>query len=236
MSSALRGFFIGAIPGALVGAVVTYFVTRHILEAEYQERLEQEIKATRIFFAKAALSPILEEKPEVEEIVVTETSSSTVPGGRLTREAAQAIEKYHGVFQTGDVKDEVVEEVVTTITNNIFRERTVESPEEMERDIRNRTEEAPYIISQEEYLENDLEHTQETLTYYFTDNVLADQTDEPIDDIDEAVGINNLAKFGHRSGDRNTVLIRNCALERDYEVVWNSGSFAVEVLGLDADE
>lgn len=231
VNKTVLAFIGGFVTGGLIGAVSGYYLATKDLEAEYQKRLEEEMKATREFYEKATevRKFIQDERPEPEELV-----EKLVPD-RIAPQAARAIKQYQGVFQTGEVKDPVVEETVAVITRNVFHERTVESSEEMERDIRNRTEEAPYVISQEEYQENGLEHEQQTLTYYAGDNVLADQTDAVIEDVDDTIGLNNLAKFGHRSGDRNTVLVRNCALEWDYEIVWSDGKFAVEVLGLDAD-
>lgn len=96
---------------------------------------------------------------------------------------------------------------------------------------RERTEDAPYVISKEEYNEEQLGFSQDTLTYYAGDDILVDATDVPIYNHEEKVGE---MKFGHGSDDPLVVYIRNHQNKAEYEILRESGSFQVEVMGLDA--
>lgn len=97
-----------------------------------------------------------------------------------------------------------------------------------------RTEEAPYIISEEEFLENQYEHRQFKLTYFAGDGFLIDHNDEIIHDIDGFIGENNL-RFGHRSNDNRIVYIRSHVLDLDFQVALSSGNYAQEVAGFDPE-
>lgn len=98
-------------------------------------------------------------------------------------------------------------------------------------EIPNRSADAPYIISSDEFMEGECDYIQNTLTYYEADDVLADEHDEAIENVDKLVGNLNLTKFGHGSKDPNLVYIRNEAIEVDFEIVKNKRSFASEVHG-----
>lgn len=95
-----------------------------------------------------------------------------------------------------------------------------------------RTDEAPYVISHDEYFEGEKEYAQQTLTYFNGDGVLADEGDAVVDAIESTVGHDNLARFGHGSRDENIVYIRNDRMLIDMEVHRSSGSFSEEVLGV----
>lgn len=104
---------------------------------------------------------------------------------------------------------------------------------DVEAEAENRDPEIPYVIHHDEYMENAHEFIQQTLTWYETDSVLADESDIPIEEIESHVGVDNLEKFGHGSQDRNVVYVRNERTEQDFEIIRSPGSFAKEVLGFD---
>lgn len=127
------------------------------------------------------------------------------------------------------------EEEAELLEQNIFDGDLVEPDEDtLQRDEAARTPHRPYIISDEEYMQNEPEHKQVTVTFYEGDHVLADERDEPIENIEEYVGKENVVRFGYRSKDRNIVYVRNEEIEVDFEVARSTGFFSVEVLGYDA--
>lgn len=72
----------------------------------------------------------------------------------------------------------------------------------------------PYVIPPEEFdMEDD--YDTETLTYY-TDDVLADDSDNIIEDIENTVGKDFASHFGEFEDD--TVFVRNERLKTDYEI------------------
>ena len=92
---------------------------------------------------------------------------------------------------------------------------------------------APYVISFEVFQENEFDWSQETVTFYTGDDILADESDSPIYNYRSLFGE---LHFGYGSGDPNVVYIRNPSLRREWEVLRSTGHFAIEVLGMEAEE
>jgi hypothetical protein len=201
-----------AVVGGFVGGfVVGYFATKHYLEQHYIDLANEEIKDAKEYY----------------ESVADERTGSTAPDGR-ERIFYSTLKQYQGVApvqtdQTG----------ASEVLKNIFRDPRPEPSfaEEMEQ----RDPEHPYIISAPEYLGNDSNYSQETVTWYEGDGVLSDDRDEIVEDPDATIGLGNL-QFGHRSDDENVVYIRNDRLLIDFEVLRHDGKFAVVVMGLDPQQ
>lgn len=88
---------------------------------------------------------------------------------------------------------------------------------------------APYVIHQEEFINDEMGYHQETLSYYAGDDIMADTDDTPIYNYS---GLMGELKFGHGSRDPNVVYIRNEAIHMEWEVLLNPDAFSEEVLGL----
>lgn len=88
------------------------------------------------------------------------------------------------------------------------------TPEEVEQKMKD--VERPYVIPPEEYGEL-YDYDTIELTYYVEDGVLADDGNEPIDNIDEVVGYDSLRKFGEYEDD--AVHVRNDVMKVDYEIL-----------------
>lgn len=93
--------------------------------------------------------------------------------------------------------------------------------------------EVPYVISVDEFLDSN-GNNKVSLTYYdgVDSQVLADERDAVISKITPLLGDDFLTNFGHRSGDKNIVYVRNERLEMDIEVVLNESSYEEVVLGI----
>jgi hypothetical protein len=89
----------------------------------------------------------------------------------------------------------------------------------------------PRIITQDDFMANDVGYEQATLTFYADGGVLADQRDEVLDNADEVLGTLFSVNFGHGSSDPNTVHIRNDKIQMDFEVVKSERSYEQDVLG-----
>jgi hypothetical protein len=122
-------------------------------------------------------------------------------------------------------------DAVETEVRNVLDEAQTVHDFDIEEEMRNRNPDEPYVISEEEFLENEPEHVQHNLTYFEEDDVLTDEQDQPIPDTEETVGNANLLRFGQGTKDNNTVFIRNEKLNIDFEVSRNKGSYVREVLG-----
>ncbi len=196
------------------GSTAGYLFAKHRLEKKFQEQLKEEIAYTKEFYARMNKADQYETPQKAAQALIPVE----------VEEAAEAIQRYQGQTTNYHAISKG-EEVV----RNIFAET---SSTDIEREIANRTEEAPYIISVKEYSEGELDYDQATLTYYEGDGVLADEKEEHIPNIDEAVGDNNIPRFGHRSGDPNTLYVRNDALQMDFEIVRKEGKYKELVLGM----
>ena len=80
----------------------------------------------------------------------------------------------------------------------------------------------PYVIPPEQCGDNE-EHEQISLTYY-ADGVLADENDEVIEDVEDAVGIDSLNHFGEYEDD--SVFVRNDARKCDYEILLDQRTYS----------
>ena len=94
----------------------------------------------------------------------------------------------------------------------------------------------PYVISDEQFSEENAHFDKISLTYYEDDCTLADEGDEIITDVDDTVGRENLDKFGELSGDPEVVYVRNEKLDIDYEVIRLSKSYSDTVMGRGVDD
>lgn len=81
--------------------------------------------------------------------------------------------------------------------------------------------EAPYIIRPEEF--GEIEGYAQITLFYFSDGVLADENEEPVDDVSELVG-DALEHFDEYEDD--SVHIRNDAKRCDYEILKDQRSFS----------
>lgn len=73
----------------------------------------------------------------------------------------------------------------------------------------------PYVISPEQFGEEE-DYDQVSLTYY-ADQVLADENDEIVEDVEEAIGFESLSHFGEYEDD--SVFVRNDERKCDYEIL-----------------
>lgn len=114
-----------------------------------------------------------------------------------------------------------------TVTASVFSD---DDDWDHDEEVRKRTTTEPYILHKDEFWAEEKNYTQTTLTYYDGDQILVDQDEAPIYNHDRVTGP---LKFGHGSGDKNVVYIRNDKLKAEYEILFDSGLYTVEVLGLD---
>jgi hypothetical protein len=100
-------------------------------------------------------------------------------------------------------------------------------------EVATREREIPYVIHQEEFINDEMGFRQETLTYYAGDDIMSDTDDTPIYNY---AGLMGELKFGHGSRDPNVVYIRNEVIHMEWEILLNPGMFSEEVLGLQMEK
>jgi len=101
-----------------------------------------------------------------------------------------------------------------------------------EYEIQHRTPDIPYVIHADEFINDEMGYKQKTVTYYETDDIMADEADVPIYNWPTLMGD---LKWGHGSKDKNVVYIRNEKEHKEWEVLLHSGSYEIEVQGLRID-
>lgn len=220
---------------AATTALITYKIASKRIEAEYAQKIDDELEATRAFYAafqeKPKLADLVEEvglEPAVEDpdaLVEKYFGSVDRYLGNDTPETA--LVQYNRITPTTPEPES--EPQVVNLFENVAVTEVL--PQEM---VDARTEEAPYIITQEEFTEGDF--PADTFTYYAEDGTLADSQSMPVDDVDKMLGEANVQQFGMGSGDPRIVYIRNEKLGMDFEIVAENGSYAKIVHGLGTDD
>ena len=124
--------------------------------------------------------------------------------------------------QSDDLSDIVYERV------NVFTDPESGAEWDEEAEAAARIDGEPYVIRVEEFIENDNEWAQETVTWYEGDDILADSLEVPMYNPAELLGE---LKFGHGSGDKNVVYIRSVKQHKEYEVLRHAGRYELEVAG-----
>ena len=83
--------------------------------------------------------------------------------------------------------------------------------------------EKPYVISPDEYGEMD---DYDLYSYvYYADKVLADENNEPIEDVDQRIGLESLNHFGEYGDD--SLYVRNDELKADYEILLDDEKYEI---------
>ena len=152
---------------------------------------------------------------------------------KLTREEIDSVKEYYSRKNKPEVKAEVPEEepeeeVEDQISIEEYTAITKDLGYTNYSDIQKSTEkedasvDRPYVISPEEYGELE-DYEQIELTYY-EDGVLTDDQNEPIEDVDDIVGLDSLNTFGKYEDD--SVHVRNDSRKCDYEILRDVRNFA----------
>lgn len=158
----------------------------------------------------------------VTEVEVTEDESGITVTGRATERFPIADEIASAVVYAGE---EAIKRIFSDESNDSW---------DFDRERQTRSRTRPYIISIEEYQSGESEYDSQTsLIYYEGDDILVDEQHSPIYNHPELVGD---LRFGHGSGDPNIVFVRNEVRRAEYEIIRDTGSYAVEILGVDLED
>jgi hypothetical protein len=191
--------------GMIVGGAMGAFFMERRLRTRYEKIAEEEIDSMREHFRSRLVAK--ETKPDLSDL-----------GKKVER---------LGYVPQPEIKNP---EQVAEETYNIFKDAEIVDDWDMEHEKASRTPRMPYVIHVDERHESG--YTESTLTYYAGDDVLCDERDKIIEDQDLVVGVMNLDRFGHGSGDPNIVYIRNDDLAIEVEVVKSDRTFAEDVHGI----
>jgi hypothetical protein len=209
--------------GLTVGFGAGYLFAKRRLETKYDKLAQTEIDEAREYYraAKAATEARLKEPIEevVEYLGYIKKEDAEVPVAPSLKE---------DVVDLKAAVREAVEEAV------VFPDNSSDWvwDQALEEKMRDDNKGFPYVICLDEWGEKNHEgYEQSCWTWYYEDEVLADERDEVVDNADELIGLNNLNRFGHGTDSRDIVLIRNEALSMEYEISRSHGKYSEEVHG-----
>jgi hypothetical protein len=225
-TSTTGGKILLVLGGVCLGAVTGYIFAKKQLEAKYKKMAEEEIDEIRAhYLAKQQASS---EKKPLDEVMEEHGYKTKLEGPDET--IFMKIEP-EGEPEEPEEPEEAEE------TQNVFVPPDIQ-PWSYEEELKARAANpgVPYVISRDEFGEDEPGYVQEHLTYFEGDDVLADSHDTPVDDMDAMICLGNLLKFGHGSGDPSVVFVRNDDLQLDIEICHSSGKFSEIVHGVSDDE
>lgn len=169
------------------GALIGSVVTWKLLDIRYEKLMHEECESIKTELKR--LYDIEDEPVEKEE------PKTDIFEGHTTEELAQTdIREYAARLAENGYTD------YTSVSN------TEKKGEDSVR---------PYIIEPEEY--GMMEGYELCSLTYYADGVLADDVDDPIEDVDEVVGNDSLTHFGDYEPD--AVYVRNDKRQTDYEIL-----------------
>lgn len=234
------------------GSVAGYFYAKKKLVVKYDEMLQDETQKTRAYYKDRYKKQYKVDEFETPEAAVQHvglevaaeealnsyrpSESAAVSDGiieGLRTERGKNVVSYNGVIVdpvSGETLGPAVDnEPTQMIQRNVFAEPpTVDFAYKEE--IEARTKDRPYIISQEEWDDNDPNHEQVEMTYYEGDKIVADPNDKAVALVDETIGWDNL-RFGHRSNDNDVVYIRHDTYTLDMMIVRDERKYGEHVGG-----
>lgn len=208
--------------GAACGFGLGYVVAKNRFEMKYKKLADEEIEEMKVYFRhreqatearlKAPLNEVMDYLGYQKDSDFSEPSEeSLVNPDQLPLE---------------EVPPEVPEE-----TRNVFEDTSSDHVWDyaVESRIRSANPGRPFVIHLDEFGEEGRQTV--CFTYYEEDEILADDRDEPVDNVDELIGLENLNRFGHGTDNINILLIRNETIELDIEIAKSGGSYAEDVKG-----
>lgn len=234
----LKHFVLGLGVGLAGGFVIGGLYMNRRLRLKYEQLVEEEIDEMREHFRKRMIAK--EEKPDLAS-----TAEKIVKREGYDGPATPVEEDEDGGIPPEE--EELSEDPVMAAEDEAAGEPSLEEEPEVESvfdkdepqpggwdyetEVARRRPEYPYVIHVDERYDKD-GYTHTELTYYAGDDVLCDTDDKPVEDIDKVVGVANMEKFGHGSGDKDVVFIRNDTLELEVEVTRDEGSYSEVVHGI----
>lgn len=97
-----------------------------------------------------------------------------------------------------------------------------------------RSPETAYLITIDEFSDEEPHFDKLSLTYFEGDDILCDERDQVIPDVDSILGPDALDNFGLFSKDNNMVYVRNERIDTDFEITRDSRTFTDAIHGVRA--
>lgn len=203
--------------GFIAGAAVAGFAVKR----KYENILQEEIDSVKKAFSDAKKVDETEKPVGVEtqtDIFEPEPDKSTlVVGLQYNRDNEEDRTDYAAVAEKYVEEETSIPEIILTRVDY----------DEDDHD------QGPYVISSEQFYQEHPEYEKNTISYFVEDDTLLDDQEVIIPDPEFVVGSRAFEYFGHRSGDKNIVYIRNPEISSDFEVLRDLRSVASAIYGLE---
>lgn len=228
-----------------VGAGVGAFVADRLLNDKYKKLAEAEIDEVREYYkeqmrkvedsAHNEIKNMLKQLGEDEEETSDVEDEDEIDEEAIKKDLKQKRvkhEKQYTDYTSMYKKNE--EELDPAEEESPEEEEDEEEISEHESEVMQRiVTDMPYIITSDEFTNENLHYDKVTITYYSEDDVLADENEEIISDTDYLIGDDSLTSFGEGCDDPDIVYVRNERISTDYEIIRVYKSYSRDVLGID---
>lgn len=212
--------------GVLVGAGIGYLVADRRLTKKFEERLETETKGMKEFYThtpaekfatpEAAVAALIPDGVITDEKELKKSAAHPRPDTQKT-EYHKIAKQYHAPTDTEEIPEEAPRvEVDKVEARNAFAQQKADARGEI------------YLITQQEFAEG--EFLSADLTWY-SDGILTDSDEEPINPPSSHIGEVTMADFGHTPEQPDVILVRNHVMSLDFEITRSLTSYAEDVLG-----
>lgn len=238
--------FVGG--GLIIGFVVGGVITNERLKKVYAERAEEDIRSVKkhymVLYKGGEYSTpekaIKSYRKRVADLGYVSKASETVEGQNEKPEeektTEEQIEEWNSGLEVEDEPNETEEEYSDSpVADALEAERQrhiIAQRLEDEKPGGYRDPARPYVISVDEFMEEDPPYGKPSITYFKEDDVLMDEREDVISDIIGTIGEECLTQFGHLSQDPNSVYVRNDRLMCDYEVTMDERAYSEVVVGI----
>jgi hypothetical protein len=208
-------------------------VTTLVLKKHYQKIADEEIASVKSAYKEKEKSLYRTETKVTEEdlgdVVIT-----TIPEVVYTPNE-QPVTRYDKIIPSPEMKAEF-DRIMDRTGYSTPAEPAPTNVPMVPRDLSTPDPDGPYIISVDQFMANEEEFEQVTLTYYEGDGQMVDDAEDLIDDIATKIGYGPLTKFGKMSGNGDTVYVRNLEKEIDYEIIRDYRSYGKDMQGEEEPE
>jgi multidrug efflux pump subunit AcrA (membrane-fusion protein) len=241
-----------SVGSAAAGAGVTYFITKKRITAKAEARANEEIKSVKERYAllrkegkysdpATAIRAYEGREQELHEAVRVAELAAVYSAESDVEEAKQTLQERIRTAQEVEeavLNDEAPSEFVQPekFADEVEVRNIFDHEQEPEVEVKAKPDKTrPYLIPEEEYMEDDevSGYSKLTITYWEEDDTLCDEREAIIPDIEGTVGAINLHSFDESgSKAKDVIYVRNDRLKADYEIVRVKQSYSKVVLGL----
>ena len=232
--------------GLLVGAVVGSLVTYKVIFDKMEEATQIEIQSVKAHYSALAKKRKTGPYAKLEDLA-REYREAQI---NSYRDALRGLGYANEAEADADPNFDKAAWLNEQFGESVNPEWVVENPdkvnpkpetkwksikEELEEvdDMQSRTFEEPFVISYDEFSDENTEFDKITLRYYEGDDTLVDDREEPIDNVRQTIGPDALNRFGYKSHDKNIVYVRNERISSDFEIIRDRSDYNETVAGFE---